>query len=200
MSAPNRFSRAVTSARGEVDRGGRADHGAGPLPESAESGAADERRARPSRTEGRRASREGVAPGGPSLEALMRQGPFGPAFFLVQLRALVREQCPDPAEGLPAVQLRLADGETIDLCHIIAVGPAWVALAVHETGHPSSGPAMRTELIPYPMIARVALRSAKAETPHHGFDLGRAPQVLEGVAKHDTPEASLQRAAGLEGG
>lgn len=34
--------------------------------------------------------------------------PFGPGFFLGQLRAFARERCPDPGEGLPNVELHLA--------------------------------------------------------------------------------------------
>ncbi len=75
--------------------------------------------------------------------------PFGPAFFAGQLRGLVRERCPDPREGLPSVQLHLGSGERLDLCHVIGFAPAWVALAVWESG----SDAMRTELVPYESIA-----------------------------------------------
>ena len=44
--------------------------------------------------------------------------PFGPGFFLAQLRAFASEHCPDPARGLPMVEIHLADGDVLDLCHI----------------------------------------------------------------------------------
>ena len=136
------------------------------------------------------------AAGGTVLDALMKQGPFGPAFFLVQLRALVREHCPDPSDGLPAVRLALADGEALEVCHVMGVGPLWVALAAHEVEHRSSTPAMRTEFVPYSMITRVTLRPSRAQAPHHGFDPECTPRVFEGAMERDAPEASLRRAAG----
>ncbi|MEK6606693.1 MAG: hypothetical protein AABZ30_03440 [Myxococcota bacterium] len=56
--------------------------------------------------------------------------PFGPLFFLTQLRGFVRDRCPDPAEGLPVVEVHLPSGEGLDVCHVLGVTPLWVALAV----------------------------------------------------------------------
>jgi len=48
---------------------------------------------------------------------------FGPSFFLGHLGRFVRDQCPDPKENLPTVHVHLADGETLDVCHIIGISP-----------------------------------------------------------------------------
>ena len=58
--------------------------------------------------------------------------PFGPGFFLGQLRAFARDRCPDPGEGLPAVQIHLATGDVFDLCHVVGLGRTFVVLAVLE--------------------------------------------------------------------
>ena len=122
-----------------------------------------------------------------SLEA-----PFGPGFFLGQLRAFARDRCPDAAEGLPAVQLHLASGEVFDLCHVVGLGPAFVALAVLEAeGEPAR---MRTELVPYQLVVRVTVRPPGGRG-HVGFDVEHAPQVLTARGPL-TPEAALCRAAG----
>ena len=131
---------------------------------------------------------------------LMRQVPFGPAFFLGQLRAFVRDRCPEPGEGLPVVELRLVDGEVLDLCHVIGVTPGWVALAVNETERSTSAPPMRTEIVPYECILRVTVRAVRTGAPHLGFDRTRVPQVLEQTAQQgQAPEAMLRAACAAEG-
>lgn len=132
-----------------------------------------------------------MATDGPALAAAL-DGPFGPGFFLGQLRAFARDQCPDPAEGLPAVQLHLAGGEVLDLCHVVGLGPAFVALAVLEAeGEPGR---MRTELVPYQLVVRVTVRPPGGRG-HVGFDVGHAPRVLTARGPL-TPEAALCLAAG----
>ena len=122
--------------------------------------------------------------------------PFGPAFFMTQLRGFAGEKCPNPAAGLPVVEIHLADGEVLELCHIIGVTPTWVALAVNETDHTTSAPHMRTEFVPFETIARVTLRSSRPESPHLGFEHSKVPQVF-GAAKESemTPEAAIEAAA-----
>lgn len=135
-----------------------------------------------------------MASDGPTFQASLGE-PFGPGFFLGQLRAFARDRCPDPAEGLPSVQVHLASGEVLDLCHVVGLGPAFVALAVRE----GEGEAMRmrTELVPYRLIARVSIGSPGGR--HVGFEADRAPRML---ATHGplSPEAALGRAAGEASG
>ena len=115
--------------------------------------------------------------------------PFGPAFFAGHLASLVRERCPDPREGLPGVHVYLHDGECLDLCHVIGFAPLWVALAVWEHG----SHVMRTELVPYELIARVTIGAPGAQRPGIGFDQSHTPMAVS-----MTPEQAL-RAAGAEG-
>ena len=127
---------------------------------------------------------------------------FGPVFFLRHLRGLVREQCPDIAEGLPSVVLHLMDGSELDVCHIVGIDPRWIALAVRESGQEGSPMAMRTELVPYPMIVRVVIHSSQRELSHHvGFDVARYPHLGEG--EHEawtmTPEEAMRVVAGVPG-
>jgi hypothetical protein len=111
--------------------------------------------------------------------------PFGPAFFAKSLAALVRHTCPDPRDALPAVELHLAGGEVLHVCHIIEIEPTWIALAVRDRG---SGE-MRTELVPYSSIVRVTVWGSSSEGPRVGFVQDRAPAVFL------TPEQALQAAA-----
>lgn len=118
--------------------------------------------------------------------------PFGPSFFLGPLRAFARERCPDPQEGLPAVELHLATGETLDLCHVAGLAPGFAALAVRERCGVEGPVRMRTELVPYGLIARVTVRPSSGDAPRLGFDVEHAPRIL---TKSLTPEDALRAAA-----
>lgn len=103
--------------------------------------------------------------------------PFGPSFFLGQLGRFVRDRCPDPKEHLPVVHLHLADGETLDVCHIIGVSPRWVMLAVRDTASHRDG--MAIELVPYEIIRRVCIRTRRAaEGASPGYGQTRPPEIV----------------------
>jgi len=122
--------------------------------------------------------------------------PFGPAFFMTQLRGFAGEKCPDPAVARPAVEIHLGDGEVLDLCHIIGVTPGWVALAVRDGDEDETPARMRTEFVPYETIGRVTLRSSRPESPHLGFEASRVPRVLSEPTKPEmAPEEAIRAAA-----
>ena len=102
--------------------------------------------------------------------------PFGPSFFLGDLGRFVRDRCPDAAERLPVVRIRLADGETLALCHIMGVSPRWVMLAVHDGA--SHGDGMAIELVPYEMIRRVHIGTRRAEGGAVGFAQTHSAQII----------------------
>ena len=128
---------------------------------------------------------------------LVSRAPFGPGFFLGQLRAFARERCPEASENLPSVELHLATGEVFDLCHVMGLAPEFVALAVREARGVSGiegTAAMRTELVPYSLITRVTIRPIRGDGPHVGFNPEHAPTVL---LQAPTPEATLRAAAAV---
>lgn len=102
--------------------------------------------------------------------------PFGPSFFLGHLARFVRDRCPDAAEHLPVVQIRLADGETLTLCHIMGVSPRWVMLAVRDPASHDDG--MAVELVPFEVIRRVSITIRRAESGAVGFAQTRSPQLI----------------------
>ena len=120
--------------------------------------------------------------------------PFGPSFFLRQLRAFVRDRCPDPSEALPSVQIHLAEGDIIEVCHVIGIAPRWIALAAIEEHRATGAPTMRTEVIPYALISRVTVRPFRPEPGCVGFDTSRSAEVLSG---RDSPEAAFLAMAGV---
>lgn len=128
------------------------------------------------------------------MNAAEAHGAFGPLFFLTQLAAFVRDHCPDAAARLPIVELRLHSAESLRVCHVIGVGPQYVALAVYDEDDASDAGRMRTELLPYEAIARVTVRTAMPTGPQIGFKLSPAPAMMtHGSAM--TPEEALRVAA-----
>ena len=101
---------------------------------------------------------------------------FGPSFFLGHLGRFVRDRCPDVTESLPLVQVRLADGETLDICHIIGVSPRWVMLAVRDTASHRDG--MAVELVPYEIIRRVGIATRHGEGSSIGFAQTTPPEII----------------------
>ena len=134
-----------------------------------------------------------------ALHAIETSGPFGPAFFLKQLAAFLRDRCPDTEAKLPGLYLHLADGEVLDVCHIIGIAPAWVALAVRQEDRQESEPSMRTELIPYSMVVRVTIRAGHHGEAPIGFDLAREPSMVAGAGPTAalSPEQALMAVAGV---
>lgn len=110
---------------------------------------------------------------------------FGPSFFMRQLGAYIRDRCPEASEVLPFVHVRLTNGESLDVCHVIGLSTRWVALATYRES--SSG--MATELVPYECITRITIEPGQAEGARIGFQQ-KTPPTLE-----ETAEEVLLRAA-----
>ena len=102
--------------------------------------------------------------------------PFGPPFFVEQLSAFLRDRCPDPGEQLPRVDIWHV-GEPLAVCHIVAVAPSWVAVAVRDRH--AHNAEMRTELIPYETISRVTIGAPVARSRGIGFDCAHRPEIVE---------------------
>ena len=119
---------------------------------------------------------------------------FGPSFFLGHLSRFVRDHCPDPEEHLPLVQIRLADGQTLDLCHIIGVSPRWVMLAIRDAAaHPTD---MAIEIVPFAMVQGVRIRTRHAEGTSVGFSQTHAPSIMSAEALAQDALANAMRATG----
>ena len=117
--------------------------------------------------------------------------PFGPSFFMTQLRGLVRDRCPLGAEDCPRVEFLLRSGESVDVSHVIGVAPRYVALAVYE-GVDTETPTMRSEMLPYELIVRIVIRSGRPDKgPSFGFKMAQTPQL---IAKRSTfsPDEALR--------
>jgi hypothetical protein len=103
---------------------------------------------------------------------------FGPMFFASQLRVFVRDCCGGADDHHPVVQVLLADGALLDLCHVIGVASGWVALAVRDEDHPRDESRRRTELVPYRAIERVTIKPQRGEAGGIGFSHRIEPRAI----------------------
>lgn len=127
--------------------------------------------------------------------------PFGPAFFLNHLGSFIRDTCPQPAEALPVVELHLGNGTTLDLCHVIAIADAWLAVAVRDESHGDSHMAMHTALVPYSLICRMSIRATAANEPRVGFDANHVPRIDAACAgPNPAPECVFLPVSSPQGG
>ena len=96
---------------------------------------------------------------------------FDANFYSTVLPDLVKAECAAGTSDVPVVEARLADGTTLDVCHIIFLGPDWLAAACY----PSRGPSARltTEFVRYDLVTRLTVSVQEAHTRKLGFDLVR---------------------------
>lgn len=99
--------------------------------------------------------------------------PFGPAFFATVLLDRVRAECDGHPDGVPVVDLHLADGSTLDLCHIPAVEPQWLAAQVYRDRETCEE--MDLAFVPYGLIMRVTVSVWRRSQRPVGFNLGAVP-------------------------
>ena len=122
-----------------------------------------------------------------------RTSMFGPSFFLRQLGRFVRDHCPSPEEHLPMIEIRLADGQTLDLCHIVGVSPHWVMLAVRDAA--SRQHDMAIELVPFEMVRGVRIHTRHAEGGAVGFSQHHPPVIIEAERLLEAAMSSRQESA-----
>ena len=131
------------------------------------------------------------------IQAIDPHCPFGPRFFATQLRAFIRDRCPDQRDALPQLEIHLVDGQALDVCHVVALAPAWIAMAVYEGSSVRGARKMRTEIVPYAMIARITVSADREPGGQLGFDVNRAPAItVEAGTDEHSAEHALHAACG----
>lgn len=81
--------------------------------------------------------------------------PFGAEFFTTVLHDRVRASCEGRGEDVPVVELHLADGTTLDLCHIPTVERLWLAVEAYRDT--TTCEEMDLVFVPYEAVTRVTI-------------------------------------------
>lgn len=104
------------------------------------------------------------------LSRLLAVGPpFGPAFFATVLADRVRAACEGQPDHVPVVELQLADGLTLDLCHVPGTGPQWAAVQAYRDRETCEE--MDLVFVPYALITRVTVSMWHPNQRPIGFQL-----------------------------
>src|SRR5215210_340528 len=101
---------------------------------------------------------------------------FDRQFFQTILPEHVRTTVASHPGRVPVIELLLGNGATLDVCHIVRLSDAWVAVAYFCDDDAYNG--YDVTFVPYVTIARVNL-TMKPETERHiGFNTDIAPAEL----------------------
>ena len=108
---------------------------------------------------------------GPAAEepAPMSGFPFGPQFFQQVLPDRVRAACDGHPEHVPVVEFHLADGTTLDVCHVPAIEPVWFAAEVFRDRETCED--MDMVFVPYSVVIRVTVSLRHRSQRPAGFEL-----------------------------
>lgn len=85
----------------------------------------------------------------------------------------VRAVCDGHPDEVPVVELHLADGYTMDLCHIPVIEPHWMAAQVYRDKETCDE--MDLMFVPYVLIARVTVSMWHRDRRPLGFLLDHQP-------------------------
>lgn len=105
----------------------------------------------------------------PTANGIATGPPFGSEFFATVLAERVRAECQGRPEVVPVVELQLADGYTVDLCHIPGIGPQWIA--AHGYRDRETCEEMDLQFIPYGLVTRVTISLWHRSQRPIGFQL-----------------------------
>lgn len=101
-----------------------------------------------------------AAPAGPAFDA---------AFFRGVLPGLVKRECAGRPSAVPVVNLHLADGRVLDLCHISHLDAAW--FAANHFRDVEACDDMDIALVPYGLVTSVTLSLHAPASRKLGFRL-----------------------------
>jgi hypothetical protein len=80
---------------------------------------------------------------------------FDAAFFQTVFPEHVSAECEAQPDRVPVVELYLADGTKLDLCHVVFLADSWLAVAYYRDGGRESE--LDTAFLPYGLIVRVTV-------------------------------------------
>ncbi len=113
---------------------------------------------------------ESVAPDPRAVQTLSAAGPpFDSAFFVSILGDRVRAACDGHPEAVPVVELHLADGTILDLCHIPGGEVRWLAAKVYRDRETCEE--MDLMFVPYGLVTRITVSMWHRNQRAIGFNL-----------------------------
>lgn len=103
--------------------------------------------------------------------------PFGGEFFVSLFGERVRAACRQQKDKVPVVELHLADGTTLDLCHIERLFPEWMGVMVYRDTKTCAE--MDMALVPYGLITRITVSTWPIHQRRIGFQLNNPVDAVQ---------------------
>jgi hypothetical protein len=116
---------------------------------------------------------------------------FDGLFYQLVLPETVKQQCEQQAGHVPVVQLHLANGTTLDVCHIVSLGPTWLTVAYFRD--PAESDEVEQALLPYTLVQWISLSFHPPHVRRIGFDVEQSAAATE--IKPITPLQTASTAA-----
>jgi hypothetical protein len=100
---------------------------------------------------------------------------FDAEFYRATLPDMLRTQCEGRPEMVPVIELHLANGRTLDVCHILHLGSDWMACAYFRAVETCDD--MDVAFLPYGLVGMITLSLHPLSTRRLGFSVSQAPTV-----------------------
>lgn len=94
---------------------------------------------------------------------------FESAFFESVLPDRIRQRCVEQSGHVPVVELHLADGDSLDLCHIVHLADRWLLVAFYRD--PAKCSDMDLAFLGYDTIKRITVSMHDPHSRRLGFNL-----------------------------
>ena len=102
-------------------------------------------------------------------------------FYKAVLPDRIERECQRQPGGVPVVQFRLADGTTLDVCHIVHLADIWLGLAAYcDT---TTCEEMDIVFVPYEAVTRVTLSLHDPSARRIGFDTAKSVRSTGAAAE-----------------
>lgn len=98
---------------------------------------------------------------------------FDANFYRSVLPWWIKTQCEGKPEGIPVVELRLADGAVLDLCHVVNLAEQW--MAVSHFRNVTNCEEMDMAFVRLETVMRIDLSMHDPKSRRIGFDVTRVP-------------------------
>ena len=108
---------------------------------------------------------------------------FDADFYRKVLPERVTEQCHGHPGDVPVVNLHLANGRTLDLCHVAHLADTWVAVQYFRDTETCDD--MDLAFLPYELVTMVTVSLHHPTSRRIGFRLGEQPSLPEAGEEHE---------------
>ena len=104
-------------------------------------------------------------------------------FYKAVLPDRVERECKQQPGRVPVVQFRLADGTTLDVCHIAHLADTWLGVAAYRDAATCED--MDFAFLPYEAVTRVTLSLHDPSARRLGFDTAKSARATGSTAEED---------------